>query len=586
MIFRPAGPFSPPPKHDMHPHLQYATDVVDGRIATSDLVQLRCRLTLEEHDAGHPDWAFDPGAADAACNFVERCPHVQGRWAIADRRTGERPRIELPPWARFAIAELYGWWGTADPGLRRFNHGFLLVGKKNAKSTIFGAGLGLYETFCGQPGAQVLSCATKEEQAKLCWHAASKMVPLMPEISGLARVTVSHIYNDAAGASGSYFRYIGRKWDTSDGQNPTFVILDEAAAIQDRALVEVLEDSFGSQDAGLMLRITTGQPFDDTVFVEDMARISGAMRDGEKWTREFALFYRLNREIDDVDDPKEWIKANPNLGKSKSLPWMIEQHRKTLHDPPKRNAFLLKQLNVFTGVQEDQWLAPELWDALPEWDENAPPHIARVGAVDASQSQDISAVCWRWELPDRSKALLTWQCFAAEGSLDAVPDKHRQQVERIYRQAEERGELVLFKGQLVDWDAIEHYLRSEWQQFPWGMLGYDPYRATAPFIRLEEDGMPVVRIPNTMANLNAATARTKGMMKDGRYYVHHSPWLRWQYSNTAVYKDPKGQELIRHYTGAPWRKQDSMAALVMAERVKDANIEYAGESHFYVADEF
>ena len=74
-------------------------------------------------------WRADYAAA--VCGFVERLPHIEGKWAT--------PTITLEPPQIFLLACLFGWRLKADPTRRRFTTLYWEMGRKGAKSTLMAA---------------------------------------------------------------------------------------------------------------------------------------------------------------------------------------------------------------------------------------------------------------------------------------------------------------------------------------------------------------------------------------------------------------------------------------------------------------
>ena len=555
-------------------HLQYAQDVVDGKIIVGEYVRLRCEMSLEDFYNPPDDWFFDKVNADAPITFIENLPHVKGsEWTKRNPVTGERERIILEPWMKYFISECWGWYSKDGTGRRRYNNSFLQVGKKNAKSTV-GAGLCLYETFCGDDGGEIYSAASTQSQSKHSWGAAAKMVPLVPELEDDAKVLEESI--SSKDTNSVYVPLVGRSKHL-DGINPSMILLDEAGAIEDRVLVETLVDSFGARRSGMLMRITTAYPYDNTIWLEDRQRNIQNLKDKVR-TREFALLYEMD-EDDEHDDERNWRKANPSLGTIKDAVWMRDEYEKCLSSPAKLNAFLLKQLNVYTGTTESQWLETFLWERLPEFEQELPKSSKRVGACDMAHNQDLAAVCFRHSLPGKN-SFLTFKCFAAEASLESVPKKYYDTIKKLYDDAQEEGILHVAPGFLIDFDEIEKYLREEYDRMPWDAFGYDPYRKHDLFLNLAKDAIPVGRLNQNMANLNAATVTVEGMIKEKRYFINHSPFLKWQFQNAARYEDKREQVLVRHFTNMPYRKMDAMIAMIMAERMFDIN-ESTGEESFY-----
>ena len=95
--------------------------------------------------------------------------HWEGEWA--------GKKINLAPWQKeLIIASLFGW--KKQDGTRRFSESFVLVPRKNGKSTI-AAGIGLKMlTGDRESGAQIFCAATKKEQEKIEQKDADEMTSM------------------------------------------------------------------------------------------------------------------------------------------------------------------------------------------------------------------------------------------------------------------------------------------------------------------------------------------------------------------------------------------------------------------------
>ena len=568
-------------------HLKYAVDVLNGKHIVGKLIKLQCEISLKNYDKPPKDWAFDAESAEAAISFLECCPFVEGHKAVTDPETGTRAKIELLDWMKYFVGEIYGWWSADGTGVRRYNSSFCQIGKKNAKSTI-GAGICLYETFFGDPGSQVYSAATQLEQALYSWNHARNMMEFLgeEELSDIkARVTNTHIWNDD---NHSYFTALTRKQGKSiHGHSPSFVLLDEAALCTDSEVVRALRDSFGGRLSGHMMRITTAAPYANTVWQDDRRRVIEKLKKKQLDSRDFALFYEIDTDEDGKgDDPKlekNWPKANPGLGNVKSLLEMRSLYDEAQASDEALNSFLLFQMNVYTGVSENQWLDTKHWVNLPKWKPEDPyPYYRRTVGVDMSSSEDLTAVCFRYENPGSKTAILRFKCFATEGSLEKIPLKDRDTIVKLYRNAEETGLLDIEKGELLDYEKIDQFLRDEYKDFPWEHLGYDPaHHRTSMFTKMLEDGMPIAEVLHT--RIGPTTAIVASRLRAGLYSVIPSDFLQWQFQNCRKRVNSKEQELIAHYENKPYLKQDALTALVIAERVHDDTLMDDAEPQFLIA---
>ena len=96
--------------------------------------------------AGAGDCVFDPEAALDVIGFFSDClTHVKG--ALAGQP------LDLAPWQQAIVANLFGW--KRPDGTRRYREAFVMVGRKQGKTSI-ASGLALYALFCdGEPGAEI-----------------------------------------------------------------------------------------------------------------------------------------------------------------------------------------------------------------------------------------------------------------------------------------------------------------------------------------------------------------------------------------------------------------------------------------------
>lgn len=109
---------------------QYVADVLAGRVVACQWVRLACERQLRDLAKGQadPTWPYVWSETDAseACAFLERLPHVEGKWATET--------IRLEPSQVFLVTCLFGWRQRADSALRRFTVVYYELGRKGAKA--------------------------------------------------------------------------------------------------------------------------------------------------------------------------------------------------------------------------------------------------------------------------------------------------------------------------------------------------------------------------------------------------------------------------------------------------------------------
>jgi phage terminase large subunit-like protein len=330
---------------------RYAEAVAGGKIVTGRLVRMACERHLGDLTTGGQRglW-YDPAEAMAAADLWRMCPHVKGRkWA------GES--ISPEPWQLFIIHSVYGWKRTE--GRRRFRLAWVEMGRKNGKSTLaYPATLhGLLVD--GEPGAEVFSVATKKDQAKIVYGLARQAVLRVPEFADAITP-----YRDTllVEESDSKFSALGADADTLDGLNPSVVICDEVHKWKGRDLWDVIDTATGARDQPLIWVVTTaGREGAEDVYGQEHEYtrqvLEGVIEDDSR----FGYIACLDAE-DDWTDPKNFIKANPNLGVSVQSAEIHDAVKKAQKSPQSEAA--VKRLRLGIRAQDaEAWIPLRLWDA-------------------------------------------------------------------------------------------------------------------------------------------------------------------------------------------------------------------------------
>lgn len=104
---------------------QYARDVIAGKISSAKLTATACQRHINDLAREDFEYVFLPLKANHPCSFIEKLPHIKGKWA------GEK--IKLEAWQIFIVCSAFGWVSKAT-GKRRFRTVYVEVPRKNAKA--------------------------------------------------------------------------------------------------------------------------------------------------------------------------------------------------------------------------------------------------------------------------------------------------------------------------------------------------------------------------------------------------------------------------------------------------------------------
>ena len=562
---------------DPHP---YALDVVEGRQPAGSLVRLACERSIAEHAAPPSGWYFDSEFPAAVLRFLGECPHVKSEWA----ERGER--FAPSPWQAWCVSEVYGWRSKSDRRLRRYKEALLEVGKKNGK-TFLAAALGLYETAYGDVGAEVFSAARMEKQAKLVWRDACEMLRRLPlEIRANSKQTVQEIsWSPQPRKHGTAARFapVSKEYSSLDGLNPSFVIVDEAAAIDDPGIFGVLRTALGARRTSWILQITTAQRSLSSAYAVTREAAIAMLRGDSDDARTFAAIYAMDAPGEGESlwgrarRPETWIESNPNLDVSVFTDFIETQVAEADRMPTRREEVLLKHFNSWSGSVASWIEEIEVWRAA-RIDALAREGDCWVG-LDLASVRDLTAVARVWSV-SRGRFEVDFRCFLPAARLDAVPDSLR----RHYDQAIERGTLELTSGEVLDDQHVDAYIDQTVREYgPAITIGYDPYNAQSLVSRWSdrygEDRL--LRVGQGIASLSAPSKQVERLILSGCIAHEGDPFIEWCLENCRAYRDVNDNLKVRRSETEHEKKVDPIVALIVAIAVCDASTEPEAQIHVH-----
>ena len=542
----------------------YASGVVSGDIPAAQITAASCQRHLD--DLGR-DWRyrFDPERAYHACKFVELLPHVKGDLA------SRRELIRLEPWQVFIVSSIFGW-VDRDTQLRRYRTAYIEVARKNAKSTL-ASGIALYMLAAdGEAGAEVYSCATTRDQARIVWADARQMCD---RTRGLRRRYGIDVRAHAihVPAEHSIFRPLSR--DTGgnlDGLNTHCAIVDELHAHKTRELFDVIDTSTGARSQPLILVITTAG-FDQSGICYEKRLYTGSVVKQEvedpTW---FGLIYTVDDELLDQDevlltDQNIWQMANPNLGVSVSRDDLERKARQALATPAARANYLTKHLNVWTRSASG-WLDMVAWDqcADPELSIDDYTGMPCWVAADLANKRDIASVAIVFRRRDGDGLVAYARHYVNAAA--AADTKNSQ-----YSGWAKTGRIIVTPGDVTDYTVIEHDLREIAETYDVQTLALDPWQAEQMRQRLHAAGVNAVELKQSKSYISPAAKALDELILTRKLRHEGCPVLRWMAGNVIVKPDPL--ENIYPLKARPENKIDGVVALIMAVGLATAE---AGDS--------
>ncbi len=507
---------------------RYARNVLSGKVDACKWVKLACERWQNDHKRAKKGWTYkyDGKKADKFCLFVEKMPHIKGKWAKKNEK------IRLEDWQCFIYCNVFGWY-SAETGNRRFRVAYIEVPRKNGKS-MMSAPVALHLGFMDkEPGAEVYSAATKRDQAKIVFDTARNMAlkeSAWRKKFGVA-VGMHAIYCES---TASKMEALSSDYSSLDGLNIYCAVVDELHAHPKRQLFEVLETGTGAREQPLLWLITTAGVDQAGICYEQRTYVSKIL--DRIFTDEtyFGVIYTIDKD-DDWTDPKIWHKANPNLGISINFDVIEAEAKKAINLPSAVNGFLTKHLDV--------WVASgEAWMDMRKFEQCSGPvkieeFLGQIGyvGIDLASKLDIASMYIMFTRMEED-GLLHYYFF---GRNYLPEDQIEESPNAQYAGWARTGDLITTPGSIIDYEVIEDDL-DQWQEdFLIEEVCYDPFQATQFATRADSRDFVMVEVGATVKNFSEPMKEMEASVIDGRFHFNDDPVLAWAVSNVVCFTDKK-----------------------------------------------
>ena len=520
----------------------YAEKVLSGEVLTNELVQLAVkRYYADLENALDKGWHFDKKAAMRAINFIERLKHTKGEWA------GQRFRLE--PWQQFVLWNIFGW-KNAD-GTRRFRYAYIEIARKNGK-TALSAGIGLYMLFAdGESRPEVYSAATVKDQAKICFSDAVEIVKATDLKNYLTPYRNSIVYE----LKGGTMKPLSSDYGTHDGLNPSCGIIDEFHAHKDSGMFDVIKSAFGARRQPLMFIITTAG-FDKSgvcyAYRENVIKVLRGVNEDDSL---FGIIYTLD-DKSEWDDPKMWIKANPNLGVSLSTDYLADQVKDAKNRPEAVRNVMTKNVDLWVDA-ERTWILDDAWQkCIGTTDPADLKGCACWGGLDLSNVSDITAYVLLFHENDRFQ-LQPHFWIPEEKMLEKIRKENIN-----YDKWAAEGYVTVTPGNVIDYDFVKADILRIVADYDLRTSAYDRWNSSQTIIDLQNEGMECNPFGQGYGSMSAPTKEFEKLVLTGKIEHFSNPVLRWMLASTLVKTDPAGN--IKPDKEKSTQKIDGIVASIMA----------------------
>jgi len=533
--------------------LRYNAEIESGNIIVGKKIWKVYNHLAKKVIATDSEYYFDTARGEHIIQFFEQfLRHSKGKLG------GKTVQLEL--WQKAMLSAQYGF--VDIDGLRQYQRKVLIIGKKNGKSFI-SSGEGLYLlTADGENGPEVYAAATKKEQANIIWKEAVKMRNKSPALKKRTRSIVSGIFCDR---NEGEFKSLASDVNTLDGLNVYGALLDEIQQWRNgRAIYDMVADGISAREQPMIILTTTAgtvrEDLYDEIYDECELIINGyGDVNGYKNERTLPLIYEL-------DDRKEytnkdmWIKANPNLGISKSITYLQEKVERAVQNSAFVKNVLTKEFNI-RETSTESWLSYEELNNTETFEVAKLKPRYGIGGLDLSNTTDLTCATVIFKVRDDEKMYVIQMYWLPEDLLE----KRIKEDKIPYDKWLHQGWLRVTSGNKIDYKEVVKWfleVQNELDIYIY-KLGYDAWNSKYITDELESQlGKGVTEpIRQGAKTFSSPMKSFKADISAGRIIYNNNPVLKWCLSNSST-KTDNNDNISLVKTSNPKRRIDGVDSLM------------------------
>lgn len=492
----------------------------------------KIKLAIKRHlndvekskDPKYP-YIYKPEEAHPVAKFIEMLP---------DPKT--RQMHPLAKFQKFIIGLLYGWRKKKD-NTRRFRKAYISLARKNGKSILV-AGIALYELLFGKnpvASRQVVAAANTKDQASIVFKMIKSYTNALRTKSPAVKKRTKVTKYEIEVTDESTVKPLSSDADSLDGLDVLCGIIDEYGEAKSTDIIEVIESSQSQQLEGLILMISTAtKRLSGPMHAIEYPYIDKLLNEEAKGEAYLALCWEMD-SLSEVDDPENWIKANPLFEIPEAYDVMMNHKEKSLEEYQGKSdlsGWLTKEQNFWVQSSKDSFITKEEWEAV-----KASTHYDLKGrkiyiGLDLARTSDMTAVSWVIPIEEEKKLLVSSHGFISSvGGID-----HKQSIDKIpYRQYEAMGLIHISQREdgLIDTEEMCEWVKDFVDSNEFQLMGiyYDPFMADKAIINLGNYFYnKLIEVPQRINYLSSPTRSLRELIRRGEIMHDNNPLL-----NRAVY---------------------------------------------------
>lgn len=507
-------------EYNIRGYVDYVKGVLDGSIVACEYIKLACQRTVEFDE--RDDMYFDVDDVTSRINFIWKLKHSTGQH--------NHKHFRLLPWQLWLISQIFGWkW--KDTGYRVTRKAFLMISRKNGKTSIASA-LSLAAMIGDKESGQEIDLiANNSKQAGIAFD---QIKNYCESIDPKDKVFQRYRSEIRVPILKSKIQVLSSESMGLDGYNSSVVLFDEFHAQKNWDLYNVMKSSQGARQQPLMIVLTTaGFLIGDTYPCYSTWQTCIEMLRGEKRDDTyFAAIYQLD-DGDDWQDEDCWIKCSPSLDQTVFKSFIRDEIAAAKNNSSLENGVRTKTLNEWRQ-SENVWLSYDLlkenMEPMSIEDMKNLPNVSYgyIG-VDLSAVSDLTSITLMVE--SEGKFYFKSWIFVPEDCLKEGVNASK------YREWATQNYIEVTPGNVQDYDYILSLILSINQEITIAGIYYDPWNSVQFAVNATNMGLPMYPYSQALGNFNRPCKGFELLIKSDRVMLDYSPPVLWCFANATLKHD-------------------------------------------------
>lgn len=543
---------------------------------------------MPEWSTSCPDWAdrlragqtiipppIFPDQAEHALNIFKELKIVD---APGSPTFGE----SCAEWVFDLVRSIFGAY-DADSGRRLITEWFILIPKKNSKSTI-AAGIMMTAVILNwRQSAEFSVLAPTVEVANNAFAPARDMVQKDEELDVLMHVQ-THIKTITHRESGAALKVLAADQNTVGGKKSVGTLVDELHLFGKMASAEnMFREALGglaSRPEGFVIWLTTQSDEPPAGVFKQKLQYARDVRDGKIVDPGFVPII--------FEHPPEMVASkqhlllenlamvNPNMGYSVDQAFLEREFKKAeLGGPESFRGFMAKHGNVEIGMalRSDRWAGADFWErqgtiaglTLDQLIQRS--EVIAIG-IDGGGLDDLLGLA----AVGRDRDTRQWLAWTHAWAHPSVLERRKQEASRFHDFAKD-GDLTLVKNIGEDVADVADIVSTVYESGLLDKVGVDPSGIGAILEALSDAGIPEDKVIGISQGwkMTGAIKTAERKLAEGIMVHGGQPLMNWCVGNAKV--EPRGNAVIITKQAAGSAKIDPLMALFNAVTLLSLNPE-------------